>query len=96
MRGKTETLDLVVILIRFHVPYCALAYVFGHTEMYWYRLQCSLGRLSVVGTTLMQPESLPRHLVADEKHTRLCGQKAYVGAFFAFFVNATNIRLQLC
>ena len=78
MRGKTETLDTVVFLMRFHVPYWALAYVFGRTEMYWYRLQCSLGRLSVVGTTVMQPESLPRDLVADEKHTRRCGQKAYV------------------
>ena len=78
MRGKTETLETVLFLMRFHVPYWALAYVFGHTEMYWYRLQCSLGRLSVVGTTVAQAESLPRDLVADEKHTRLAGEKAYV------------------
>ena len=78
MRGKTETVDPVLFLMRFHVPYWALAYVFGRTEMYWYRLQCSLGRLSVVGTTVAQPESLPRDLVADEKHTRLAGEKAYV------------------
>lgn len=78
MRGKTETVETVLFLMRFHVPYWALAYVFGRTEMYWYRLQCSLGRLSIVGTTVAHPENLPRDLVADEKHTRLAGEKAYV------------------
>ena len=39
--------------------------------MYWYRLERSLGRFSLVGTTVQAPERLPRHLVADEKHTTL-------------------------
>jgi hypothetical protein len=37
--------------------------------MYWYRLERSLGRFSLVGTTVQAAEHLPRHLVADEKHT---------------------------
>ena len=37
--------------------------------MYWYRLERSLGRFSLVGTTVQAAERLPRHLVADEKHT---------------------------
>jgi hypothetical protein len=36
---------------------------------YWHRLERSLGRFSLVGTTVQAAESLPRHLVADEKHT---------------------------
>lgn len=48
--------------------------------MYWYRLECSLGRFSLVGTTIKAAERLPRHLVADEKHTTLRGRKVYLAA----------------
>ena len=37
--------------------------------MYWYRLERSLGRFSLVGTTVQAAQRLPRHLAADEKHT---------------------------
>jgi len=46
--------------------------------MFWYRASMSLGRPSIVGTTVKSPELLPDHLTADEKHTRLQGKKAYV------------------
>lgn len=39
--------------------------------MYWYRLERSLGRFSLVGTTVQAAERLSRHLVADEKQTTL-------------------------
>ncbi len=51
--------------------------------MYWYRLERSLGRFSVVGTTIQAAEHLPRHLVADEKHTTLIEgktRKVYLAA----------------
>jgi hypothetical protein len=48
--------------------------------MYWHRLECSLGRFSLVGTTVKAAERLPRHLVADEKHTTRAGQKVYLAA----------------
>lgn len=48
--------------------------------MYWHRLECSLGRSSLVGTTVKAAERLPRHLVADEKHTTLAGEKVYLAA----------------
>jgi hypothetical protein len=48
--------------------------------MYWHRLECSLGRSSLVGTTVKAAERLPRHLVADEKHTTLAGRKVYLAA----------------
>jgi hypothetical protein len=61
--------------MRFHVPCWALAQVFGRDAMFWYRLEQSLGRFSVVGTTVKAPERLPQDLVADEKHSRLDGEK---------------------
>ena len=48
--------------------------------MYWHRLERSLGRPSLVGTTVQAAERLPRHLVADEKHTTLAGEKVYLAA----------------
>ena len=46
--------------------------------MSWYRLEQSLGRNSVVGTTVRDPDALPRHLAADEHHAQLRGEDAYV------------------
>src|SRR5439155_5369956 len=65
-------------LRKFAVPFWALSEVFGRDPMYWHRLECSLGRSSLVGTTVQAAESLPRHLVADEKHTTLAGKKVYL------------------
>jgi hypothetical protein len=48
--------------------------------MYWYRLERSLGRFSLIGTTIQAAERLPRHLVADEKHTTSGGEKVYLAA----------------
>jgi hypothetical protein len=45
--------------------------------MYWYRLECGLSRFSIVGTTIQDTNLLPRHIVADEKHTWLNGEKVY-------------------
>jgi hypothetical protein len=48
--------------------------------MYWYRLERSLGRFSLVGTTVTAAQRLPRHLVADEKHSTRAGEKVYLAA----------------
>ena len=51
--------------------------------MYWHRLECSLGRFSLVGTTVQAADRLPRHLAADEKHTTLAdpeARKVYLAA----------------
>ncbi len=78
MSARTEQIEAGLLLLRFHVPAWVVAYVCGRSAMYWYRLQCTLGRFSVVGTTVKHAERLPAHVVADEKHTRLCGRKAFV------------------
>src|SRR5512142_2219829 len=67
-------------LRKFAVPDWALTEVFGRNPMYWHRLERSLGRFSLVGTTVKDPERLPPHLVADEKHTTLAGKKVYLAA----------------
>ena len=78
MSGRVDEVEKALFLMRFHVPYWAIAYVFGRDAMYWYRLQQGLGRFSLVGTTVKTPEHLPQDLVADEKHSWLQGQRVYI------------------
>jgi hypothetical protein len=78
MTGRTHDVDQALFLMRFHVPCWAIAHVFGRDAMYWYRLEQSLGRFSIVGTTVKQPEQLPKDLVADEKHSWLKGERVYI------------------
>lgn len=83
MIGRTEEVEKALFLRRWGVPFEALAYVFGRNPMYWYRAYVSLGRTSIVGTTLKDPQRLPAHVLADEKHTRLGGEKVYVATTVA-------------
>ena len=78
MVGKTDEIDKPMYLRHFGVPFEALAYVFGRNPMYWYRIYLSLGRASIVGTTIKDPQKLPQHLVADEKHTWMRKKRVYV------------------
>jgi len=78
MISETEEVEKAFYLRRWGVPFNALAYVFGHNAMFWYNAYISLGRNSIVGTTVKRPELLPRHLLADEKHTRSNGKKVYI------------------
>ncbi len=78
MRGYTTEVEPAIFLRRFGVPYWALTHLFGHNDMYWYRLEHSLGRNSIVGTTIKQADKLPTDILADEKHTHLNGQKAFI------------------
>ncbi len=76
--GVVEEIEKPLFLRKFNVPFWALSYVFGKYPMYWYRLEQSLGRNSIVGTTVRDPNDIPEHLAADEKHTRILGDKVYV------------------
>jgi len=78
MTGRTQEVDDALFLMRFNVPCWAIAHVFGRDAMYWYRMEQSLGRFSIVGTTVKNPECLPKDLVADEKHSWLKGQRVYI------------------
>jgi hypothetical protein len=78
MSATVAEVEKALLLMRFHVPCWAIAYVFGRDAMYWYRLQRGLGRFSVVGTTVKTPARLPTDLVADEKHSWLDGERIYL------------------
>lgn len=78
MRGVVAEVEKPLFLLRFGVPFWALAVVFGRNAMYWYRLYVSLAAFSVVGTTVYRPHRLPMDVVADEHHIRGQGQKVYV------------------
>jgi len=78
MSGLVKDVEKPLFLRKFAVPFWALSYCFGKNSMYWYRLEASLGRHSLVGTTIKSPDTLPQHVSADEKHTRLLGEKTYI------------------
>lgn len=77
LTARTADVQGPLFLRRFGVPFWALARVFGHDAMFWYRLECGLGRCSVVGTTVRQA-AVPEHLVADEHHQPCDAQTVYI------------------
>src|SRR5215207_5983813 len=82
MAGYTDEVEGPLFLRSFGVPFWALARVFGKGPMYWYRLEVSLGRNSIVGTTLRGADP-PEHLLADEHYQTLDGEKVYVATTVA-------------
>ena len=82
MTGWTDDAEGPLFLRGFGVPFWALAKVFGEGPMYWYRLELSLGRNSIVGTTIRRAE-LPEHLLADEHHQPRDGVKNYIATTVA-------------
>ena len=76
MTGLTEDVEKALFLQRW-VPYWAITHVFGKDDMHWYRMAISFGRSSIVGTTVKDPENLPKDLLADEKHTSIRGDRIY-------------------
>ena len=78
LSAKTSEIEKALYLRQWGVPFEALAYVFGRDAMFYYRAWISLGGNSIVGTTVKRAERMPENLLADEKHTWLCGQRVYV------------------
>lgn len=78
LTDTTDVVEKALFLRKFAVPFWGLAYVFGRNPMYWHRVEQSISRHELVGTTVRYADDLPKHLVADEKHTRQQGEKVYV------------------
>jgi len=78
MTGVTGEIEKALFMRKFDVPFWALSHVFGKDPMYWHRIEQSLGRNSIVGTTVRNPLDIPEDLGADEKHTWILGNKVYV------------------
>lgn len=78
MTGFADETEKALLMRKFGVPFWALGHSFGRDPMYWYRMEQTIGRNSVVGTTVRNPDDMPRHLGADEKHTWILGGKTYI------------------
>ena len=78
MTGIVNEIEKALFMRKFNVPFWALSYAFGKDPMYWYRIEQSIGRNSIVGTTIRNADDIPEHLGADEKHTWILGDKVYV------------------
>jgi hypothetical protein len=83
MSGDTDAVEKALFLRRFGVPYWGLTYVFGRNDAYWHRLVARLGSYDLVGTTVKHAAQLPEHLLADEKHTWINGDKAFIATTVA-------------
>jgi hypothetical protein len=83
MTGYTDEVEKPLFLQRFGVPFWALSRVFGRNDQYWYRLVSQVGRYEIIQTTVKGSGRLPKHLLADEKHVRFNGQKAYIATTVA-------------
>jgi hypothetical protein len=83
MTGYTDEVEKALFLRRFGVPFWGLTYVFGRDDSYWERLSRRLGQYPIVGTTLKDPDNLPEHVLADEKHVHFNGQTAYIATTVA-------------
>jgi len=81
-RGESQNVKWPLFLLRFGVPFWALALVFGRNAMYWYRLFISLARNSIVGTTVKRVP-IPVDLLSDEEHSKTQGGKSYIGTTVA-------------
>ena len=78
LTAMTEDAERVLFLRKYNVPFHALSYVFGENAMKWFRISQNIGRNSIVSTTIKYATDLPQHVVADEKHTWIKGEKAYI------------------
>lgn len=93
LRGLTDDVSGPLFLRKFDVPFWAIAHVHGKTAMYWYRLYSTLGRFSLLGTTIKDSRLLPENIAADEKHTKRLGEKVYVATVVA---NECILSAQVC
>ncbi|NJL41307.1 MAG: hypothetical protein HC899_34805 [Leptolyngbyaceae cyanobacterium SM1_4_3] len=59
MIGKTEEVEKGLYLRRYGVPYEGIAHVLGHSAMYWYHATQAMGRVSIVGSTVKDPQTIP-------------------------------------
>jgi hypothetical protein len=81
MTAKTDEVDDALFLAKW-VPLWALEQVFHVDSTKLYRIINSIGRHSIVGTTI-KTAKIPGHLLADEHHEKLNGEKVYIATTVA-------------
>ena len=68
MTARTDDVQGPLFLRKFAVPFWALARVFGRDPMDWYRIECSLGRFSLVAANRKHPRrAVHRHAELIER-----------------------------
>jgi hypothetical protein len=82
MVARTKEVEDGLLLRKYNVPYWVIAHIFGRHASFWYRLEISFGRNSIVGTTV-KTIPVPKHLIADEHHEKLNGEKVYLATTVA-------------
>jgi len=75
MTGYTEDVHKGLLLVKYGVPFWVIALIFGKYPMYWWRMYRSIGRNSIVGTTIKDKEKMPKDIVADEKVSWMGGRE---------------------
>ena len=83
MTEKTEVAWKILLLKIYKAPDWVLAIVFDKDEKHIQRMTSHLGNCSLVGSTVRGNASVPKDIVADEKHTHLQGEKAYIATISA-------------
>lgn len=78
LRGSTEKASVGLRMRKYNLPYHVIAETFGFNSMFWYRLELSLSDNNLVGATIKDLSKLPEHILVDEHHDKLLGQKVYV------------------
>ena len=82
MTCDTATAEKILFLQKW-APAWALAHAFDKDVMSIHRLTLRMGRYTMVGTTVKQPDKLPKEVGADEKHTTISGEKVYAATTVA-------------
>ena len=59
MSERVEVADKALYLKERGISFEGIAYVLGNSEMHWYKLFQSMGRVSIVGTTVKRAEVCP-------------------------------------
>lgn len=78
MTGDVDELENAMLLLSAGTPLYIVTRVCGRNDMFWHRHLERLGRCSLAGTTVRNPEKLPQHLAADEHHAHWCGEKGFI------------------
>jgi hypothetical protein len=85
--GFVDEIEKAMFLRKFNVPFWAVSYVFGKDPMYWHRIEQSIGRNSIVGTTVRNSDDIPKHIAADENIALFAALTSLSSASFFAFVS---------
>jgi len=81
MTGYTADVADALFLAKW-VPLWALEQVYHIDSSKLYRIINTIGRNSIVGTTI-KTANIPTHLLADEHYEKCCGEKVYIATTVA-------------